>query len=514
MAIGIDKLPRNIEAEKATLGAMMCSRSAKDEALSSIGSAELFFDKNHQKIFTAIYNLNYKNNKVDIQTVTQELKNMKCLDEVGGVDYLYELTQSMLSEDNVTEYIDIVKENANLRNLLLAFGEIEAEYLKSNIDSFSSFVANAQKKIDKIAEERKISNFSSSSDIVQQVTHHIFDIIGKHSQDRLTGVNTGFDALNYYTNGLQNETLNIIAGRPGCGKTALALNIALNAAKSGVPVGIFEMEMSAISLYTRLVSNISSVVGKHISTGNIDKSEKSAIHEALETLSTLKIFVDESSALTILDLQAKARKLKTEEPNLGLLIIDHLGLISPDRQSNKKYNSRQLEIQEYTRVLHELARDLKIPVVLLCQLNRKVEDRGEGGIPRLSDLRESGSIEQDADIVLLLHREDYGKSDIVKEKEQEEQKKNANTGTTAANMSDESRRKLEKQIKEKAFRDTLPEDKKNAPFMDVIIAKNRNGEADRSFQLLFDKECSKFQDVPRDYYNKAQALINKYNEED
>jgi len=194
-----------------------------------------------------------------------------------------------------------------------------------------------------------------------------------------------------------------------------------------------------------------------------------------------------------------------------MIIVDHLGLISPDRKGKKGYDSRQLEIQEYTRALHELARDLKIPIVVLCQLNRKVEDRGEGGLPRLSDLRESGSIEQDADIVILLHRDDYGKNDKVRE---QEEAKAAEKKVTAANMSDENRSKLTKEVKERAYRETLPENLRNCPFMDIIIAKNRSGEADRSFPLLFDKECSRFEDVSPDFETKFQAKLDKYNQED
>jgi len=504
--ITIDKLPKNIEAEKAALGAMLTSATAKDEGLSTL-QEESFYSKIHQKIFIAIYNVSLKNKPVDIQTVTQELQNLKCLDEVGGVDYLYELTQSLILAENMNEYVKIVKENANLRNLLKTIGDIEQDYLsKTKQEGYSAFVADAQRKIDKIADEREISNFSTSKEIVGKLEHQIFELAEKRKEGDLTGVNTGFKLLNYYTNGLQKENLIIVAGRTGCGKTAFALNLALNAATSKKPVAIFEMEMSSSLLYSRLLSNLSKIENRKILTGKIYGRERVAIKESLDKLADLKIFVDESSSLTILDLQAKARKLKAEQPDLALIIIDYIGLIASDGK-RKRYDSRQLEIQEYTRALHELARELKVPIVLLCQLNRKVDDRGEGGTPRLSDLRESGSIEQDAEIVLLLHRPDYGKNEITEENEKKKQQQKI----TAANMTPEARSALMDKVTENAVNE---QSGKNTNIMNVIIAKNRNGESDRVVKLLFEKDISKFSDLPEDFYKSEHEIQNKYTQED
>ena len=311
--------------------------------------------------------------------------------------------------------MNIVKDNANMRDLLLAFSAIEGEYLKKDIDSYTSFVGEAQKKIYQIAENRRISNFKTSKEVVKNVEKKILDLSETKKEGDLTGVDTGFKWLNYYTNGFQAENLIILAGRTGLGKTAFALNLLLNAAKSGVPVGIFEMEMSSLTLYSRLVANEADVKGRRILTGGIRGREVIRVKEALDRLAALKIYVDESSAVSIQDLVAKARKLKSEQPDLGMLVVDYLGLISNNSKSKRRYDNRQLEIQEYTRTLHELARDLKIPIVVLCQLNRKVEERGESGTPRLSDLRESGSIEQDAEIVLLMHSPDYNKNALTEE---------------------------------------------------------------------------------------------------
>jgi len=507
MSIAENKLPKNIEAEKATLGAAMMSKIAADDIVSSL-IVEDFYLKIHQQIYGAIFSIAKRNGSIDIQTVTEELKNLKMLDEIGGVDYLLELARSMLSLDNVKEYIDIVKQNSNLRNLFKVMKEIEDDYLRTEIENPVAFVGEAQQKIDKVADQRKISNFSSSKKIVADVQKHIYDVVTKRKDREWTGLDTGFKLLNYYTNGLQKQNLIIVAGRPGMGKTAFALQLALNVAmKDDVSVGIFEMEMSSIMLYSRLVSNLSDVPSRKILSGKLESGDKVAVQEALDKLSQLKIYVDESSALTIMDIATKARKLKLEQPDLGLIVIDYIGLIASDnRKSGRRYDSRQLEIQEYTRTLHELARELNLPIILLCQLNRKVEERGEGGTPRLSDLRESGAIEQDAEIVLLLHRDDYGKNPVLEKKQREK--------TTAANMSAQDRRELVQVATQRVAQQNQEESKKSSPFMDVIIAKNRNGESDQTVSLMFEKQFSRFRETNPDFNDRRNQLQNKYMEEE
>lgn len=510
MSISQDKLPRNIDAEKALLGAILTSSEVKDQALAELALTD-FFLPIHQKIFEAIFNLNDKNISVDVQTVTQELKNIKALEEVGGVEYLFELTQSLISIDNANEYLAIIKENANLRNFFLTINDIESDYLKGSIGSYTTFVGESQRKLDKIAEQRRISAFKSSSEVAEHVEKAIIELSQTRREGDLTGVDTGFTSLNHYTNGLQKENLIIVAGRTGLGKTAFALNLILNAAKSGVPVGIFEMEMSSLTLYSRLIANDASVSGRNILNGRLNQKQLSSVRESLRRLANLKIYVDESSAVTIYDLVAKARKLKSEQPDLGLIVIDYLGLITSDNKRNRKrFESRQLEIQEYTRTLHELARELKIPVVALCQLNRKVEDRGEGGTPRLSDLRESGSIEQDAEIVILLHNSDYGKNDVAIENER--RKRN-----TAANMNDDQRRQLVAEAARRTTKENLDKETKSdnsVAIMDIIIAKNRNGESDRSFKLLFEKEYSRFSDLPDEFYHRLKEINDSFNKKE
>lgn len=502
MAISKDKLPRNIEAEKATLGAMITSSAAKDQCLAILSEND-FFLKSHQIIFNAIYNVGKKNIKVDIQTVTQELKNLKALDDVGSIEYLYELTQSMLSLDNVEEYAEIVKANANARELLTTLGAIENDFLTKNIESYSSFVGEAQRRVNLVADKRKISNFTSSRVEADRVKHQIFEIAEKFGDNQLTGVDTGFRDLNKITNGLQKENLVIVAGRTGCGKTAFALNLLLNAAKiTKRPVAIFEMEMSPFLLYTRLVSSISYVPMWRIQQGKIDNRAKSKIISALDVLSELKIYVDETASLTILDLCAKARKLKKEQPDLAMIVVDYLGLIASDNKRKGRNDSRQLEIQEYTRALHELARELRIPIVLLCQLNRKVEDRGEGSTPKLSDLRESGSIEQDAEIVLLLHRNDYGKNALTEARKEKNK---------AAHMSDEARKEMMDNITNKAIQESSGD---NSPIMNVIIAKNRNGVSDQVVRLIFQKDYSHFEDTTVEFANREKQLSAQYSEEE
>lgn len=510
MAVPYSELPHNPEAEKATLGSAMMSKSAADEVLASLHAAD-FFDERHQKVFLAFESLNHKNMAIDVQTVTEELKNSKSLEDVGGVDYLYELTQSMLSVDNIQEYVNILLQNANLRNLLNVMKEIESEYAKKNIENYTAFVADAQMRLNKVADERKISNFIASPDITAKVHEHIYKVMDRRKERDYTGVNTGFRLLNYYTNGLQPQNLIIVAGRPGMGKTAFALQLALNAAiLEHRSVGIFEMEMSSIMLYSRLLSNLSDIKGRDILSGHLEQPElKNKINENLEKLAKLKIFVDESSALTIVDIVTKARKLKSEQPDLQLLIIDYLGLIASDTKRRRKYDSRQLEIQEYTRTLHELARELNIPIVLLCQLNRRVEERGEGGTPRLSDLRESGAIEQDADLVLLLHRDNYGKSASAIAQQ------HAGEHVKAKDMSADARRELVQAAENRVATENAKNNQQamyNAsPIMHVYIAKQRNGQSDTTVNLMFETEYSRFSDLSPEFEKRQSEILSKNN---
>ena len=445
--INNEKLPENFEVEKTVLATSINFELAKNKVLLSLTSDDFFTPKN-KIIFETIYNLNSENKEVNFLNLNTKLKEQKKFGNGIDVIYLRELTESLVLPDKIDEYISILKETTTLRNLFNVFNTIETNYLNKNykIESYNSFITEIQKSISSILEKRKILTFADSKQIVKETENYIKKISA--SEKMLTGFDTGFPELNKCTNGLQKQNLIVIAGRTGIGKTSLALNIALNIAfNDDIPIAIFSMEMSNVQLFIRLISIFSSVESKKILEGKLnEQKDQLGVYEALKKLETTKLFVDESSSLTILDLITKIKILKKEQPELGLIVVDYLGLIS--KEKNKKIESRYLEIQEYTRKLHELARELDLSIILLCQLNRKIDER-TGGQPKLSDLRESGSIEQDAELVLLI----FESSD---------------------NSSFEQPSDINKKI------------------VNIKVAKNRNGISGNNIQLIFKKECSKF----------------------
>ena len=444
--INNEKLPENFEVEKTVLAASINFELAKNKVLLSLTSDDFFTPKN-KIIFETIRDLNNENKEVNFLNLNIKLKEQKKFGNGIDVIYLRELTESLVLPDKIDEYISILKETTTLRNLFNVFNTIETNYLNKNykIESYNSFITEIQRAISSILEKRKILTFADSKQIVKETENYIKKISA--SEKMLTGFDTGFPELNKCTNGLQKQNLIVIAGRTGIGKTSLALNIALNIAfNDDIPIAIFSMEMSNIQLFIRLISIFSSVESKKILEGKLnEQKDQLGVYEALKKLETTKLFVDESSSLTILDLITKIKILKNEQPELGLIVVDYLGLIS--KEKNKKIESRHLEIQEYTRKLHELARELDLSIILLCQLNRKIDERTSGQ-PKLSDLRESGSIEQDAELVLLIFE--------------------------SLNNSFEQPSDINKKI------------------VNIKVAKNRNGISGNNIQLIFKKECSKF----------------------
>ena len=443
--ISNEKLPQNFEVEKFILGSVFRSELAKNKILLSL-TVDDFFTLKNKIIFEAIQNMNAKNIDVSFLNLVTELKNQKKFNE-NDVDiiYLKELSNSFFLLDKLDEYVNIIKETTILRNLLNILNETEKNYLNKNykIESYNSFITEIQKNVNETLEQRKILTFADSKQIVKETKDYINKI--STNEKILTGFDTGFYELNRCTNGLQRQNLIIVAGRTGIGKTALALNIVLNIGMNDeIPIAIFSMEMSSIQLFIRLTSIISNVEIRKILEGKLELKDQLSINEALRKIEKIKLFVDESNSLTMLDLITKIKILKNEQPNLGLVVIDYLGLIS--KEKNKKIESRHLEIQEYTRKLHELARELDVSIVLLCQLNRKIDERTNGQ-PKLSDLRESGSIEQDAELVFLIYESNNENND---------------------------------------FNDV------NEKIINIKVAKNRNGVSGNDVQLIFKRKYGKF----------------------
>ena len=404
----LDVLPHNIPAEKSVLGAMISSRDALIEASSGL-VVEDFFDLKNQIVFGAILRVQDKREPVDVQTVTNELINSKEFEKIGGIEYLLEITESNIAPSNYKHYIDIVKDQAVLRNYLLQLKETINQYDKEEINDVSTFIGLTAERILRKAESRKISSFETAESVANRVKADL-NTIKITDEDGVTGLTTGYKRLNELTHGWQKSDMIILAARPSVGKTAFALNLCLNATlKTKKSVGIFSLEMPAEMLMMRLVANRSTVELGKIQTGKISQRDYVAIDKALSEIASTKLYIDDSPNIKLMDILSKARKLKMEHPDLALIMIDYIGLITT---GNKKVESRQVEVSEISRQLKALARELEIPILVLCQLSRNVEQaKTVGRKPVISDLRESGSIEQDADVIMLLSRPDYQNKD-------------------------------------------------------------------------------------------------------
>lgn len=393
--------PQAIEEEMAVLGSMLIDKEAVGKGIEVL-EASSFYKSAHQKIFQAAVKLYERNTEVDYLTITDELEKMGVLEEVGGAYYITELANRVPSAASVEFYANIVLEKSLLRKLIQVSNEITTEAYDAQEDVVE-IIDSAEKKIFSISEGKLRKGFLS----IDPILHNTFEIIDSYHKRKgsVTGVATGFHKLDEMTSGFQNSDLIIVAGRPSMGKTAFCLNIARNAAVDHkVPVGIFSLEMSNTQLAMRMLCSEARVDSHKVRTGRLPESDWPKLSLSVGKLSEAAIYIDDSAALSVLEIRAKARRLKAEK-NIGLLVIDYLQLIKGPRSSE----SRQIEISLISQSLKALAKELEIPVVALSQLSRAVESRGGDRKPILSDLRESGAIEQDADVVMFIYRpEVYG----------------------------------------------------------------------------------------------------------
>lgn len=390
----------NQDAERSVLGSMFLSRYALQKG-AEILSQDLFSLDAHSKIFTVLSDLLEKNVPVDITTVTEELQKRNWLKPIGDVDYLAEVINSVPTASNVDEYIKIVNEKAILRRLIDEAENIKKDASTSN-EELSDILDRAETKILNVVKTRKGSEFRKIQDVLLKAQSDL-ETLSK-SKGEVTGLATGFYDLDKVTSGLHPNELIIIAARPAMGKTAFALNLATNiASTSDKSVALFNMEMGAEQLVLRMLSSAGQIEGYKLRTGKLEHNDWKRINEAISKLSELKIFMDDTPGMTIGEIRAKCRRLASSNDGLSVVIIDYLQLISG---SAKYAGNRQQEVADISRSLKTLAMELNIPVIALAQLSRSVEGRDDKR-PLLSDLRESGSIEQDADIVAFLYREDY-----------------------------------------------------------------------------------------------------------
>lgn len=394
------KIPQNIEAEQAVLACMFLSKYALQRCIEELTKENFYLDS-HGKIFDVIKELSENNRAIDITTVTDELDKKNILKQIGDIDYLSEIINCIASPANVDEYIKIVEEKSIRRRLIETSLEIESDGYNSD-DSLNDLLDKAEKKMLNVVKTRKGTEFRKIQEVITSYQTNLEKL--SESDGNITGLITGFDEIDELTSGFHENELIIIAARPAMGKTAFALNLATNIAiKNNKTVALFNMEMGAEQLINRMISSEGQIEGWKLTSGNLLKSDWNKVDEAISRLADTKIFIDDTPGMTISEIRAKCRRLAASEKDLGIVIIDYLQLISG---SAKYAGNRQQEIAEISRSLKTLAMELKIPIVALAQLSRSVESR-EDKRPLLSDLRESGSIEQDADIVAFLYRDDY-----------------------------------------------------------------------------------------------------------
>ena len=439
-------IPQSKEAEKAVLGSAFLSKTALQKICDEL-SPEHFYSEANAKIFETLQELNDEDKPIDITIVTNKLSEKKILSQVGNVEYLSEIIDSVPSASNVEYYINIVKEKMIGRKIIETATDIANDAYASE-DSIYDVLENAEIKMLRIGNMRKTSEFQRIQDVAYRAQENLEKLAEQGSE--ITGLATGFSEFDKLTAGLQPSQFIIIAARPAMGKTAFALNLATYAAThSNKSVAIFNLEMSAEQLANRILQSLGQIDGGKMRTGRLEHNDWKRLNEAISQLSDTNLFLDDTPGITIGEIRSKCRRLANSDKGLGLVVIDYLQLITGP---SKSAGNRQQEVSDISRNLKTMALELGIPVIALAQLSRAVEQR-EDKRPIMSDLRESGSIEQDADIVSFLYRDDY--------------------------------------YNKEARRDD------NASISEFIIGKNRSGPT-TTVELLFKKDTSTFVNFQRE----------------
>lgn len=400
------KEPQNIDAEISVLGCGFLEKTALDKIIDEV-TDEMFYSDENRIIYKAMKNLHTNNVPVDVATVCNELDKNKDLAKVGGVEYITDIIDSVPSTANLNYYINIIFEKSILRNLINKTTKIQEECYNEQ-DSIVDIVENAERNILSVYNDKLGKDIRSIQDVLPEVQKNMEALA--ESKTDFTGIRTGYYDFDNMTRGLQKKQVIIVAGRPGCGKSAFALNVALNAAiKNKNSIAFFSLEMGVEEIAKRMFGCVGKIDGDVLKTGKLKNNDWKKWNEAMSELSDTKFFIDDSGGLTVSEIRRKCRKLKNSDTGLDLIVIDYLQLLS---SSSKYAGQRVQEVSEISRDIKKLAMELDVPVIALAQLSRSVEQRKDGDkTPKLSDLRESGSIEQDADIVLFLHSDEYGKYD-------------------------------------------------------------------------------------------------------
>ena len=395
--------PYSLQAERAVLGSMMLSKDAVYEGVARL-TEEDFYLRDHKIIFNAIKNTHIRGLEVDIVTVVDQLMLDNKLQELSDANYVYDILDDTITPSTIEQYIRIVQDKTVLRYLVNLADSIANGWSKQEIEDIGDYVSKVENDVLAITRARNVGDFKSPEEVINVIKEKLMN--NDRNNGDLTGTPSGYRDLDRITHGFQKGDMVILAARPSMGKTALALNFAMNAAiENNVPVGIFSLEMPAEQLMQRMLSATSGVNSDKIRSFNLNEKEWPKIDVGVNKLANARIYIDDTAGAKIADIQSKAKKLKAKHDDLGLIVVDYLQLITTST-FGKSDSSRQQEVSEISRSLKAMARDLKVPVIALSQLSRSVEKR-EDKKPMLSDLRESGSIEQDADLVMFIYREDY-----------------------------------------------------------------------------------------------------------
>lgn len=392
-------LPNDLDAEMSVLGVAFLNKDAL-EVINDEVTEDMFYSDKNRTIFNAIMNLYKNNDPIDLTTVKAELDKKKSLNEIGGITYLMEVIDSVVTAANLSYYIKILKDHAVRRNLINTATDIVTNAY--NDENITGLLDEAERNILNVVRVRQTSEFVPIHEILRRAQERLEEL-AKNKSD-ITGIRTGFYDLDKATAGLHGGELIILAARPGMGKTAFALNIATNAAFStDKAIAIFNLEMSAEMLVNRMIASVGGIDSYKLSTGRLEHNDWKRYNEAMSKLANTNIFIEDNASITAPEIKAKCRRLASQPKGLGLVVIDYLQLVTT---GSNRIESRQVEVSEISRSLKTMALELDVPVIALAQLSRSVDKR-ENKEPALVDLRESGSLEQDADLVLFLNRKDY-----------------------------------------------------------------------------------------------------------
>ena len=470
------KLPSNIEAERSVLGALLMDSGLALSTITSLKEEDFSGeDPRNVLIFKAMKELDAHNKPIDSETVVDQLINMGMFEDAGGTSYLMELLQAPIQINNVDHYVNIIRNQAVLRAYLAKLEAILKDYTDGGIEDISEFMAVNTQALSDIASKRQIANFLSAQ-TVTEITRENIRKESKLSNNGITGIDTGFIKLNAYTHGWQPGNLIILAARPSMGKTALMLNFALKATQNtGKTVAIFSCEMANDLIMKRLIASEALVNISDLSTGHLNKRDMEKVNAALESIGRTKLYFDDTPNQSLGDIVAKSHKLKANNPDLAMIFVDYINII--DVQG--KYDSRTLEIGAITKTLKQLARNLKVPVMALAQVSREA-DRNESHVPNLANLKESGNIEQDADIVLMIYRPEWYKNQGYKTKDNPLKSNEAQEAEEQNEQTDNSGK---------------PEG------ATLVVAKNRNGQQGK-MTIMFTPRNQRFDNAAEESYEE------------